>query len=292
MSRARTAAPCEADAWSDPRDESGLLGRGSDQPRLHQLARAHEAGRGVEAARRRSRRRLRRSAARRRPGPDVHVLGRRARPRARRLLLRGRQGHRRDLPRHLRAARRRGSRDGRLLVEGKTWTGFANSEERFADDFVGQKIQPFWIEDEAKKLENTNFIVSGRFKPHAVRDGNLITGPAAVLGQGGRAPDDRGAGDLRPMLASHPIDPMILATDLAVAQGVLRRPDRARGPDRERRLPDLQMRRRQPPRRHPQHHRHQRAADQGLVARGATWPRRWPSCARAASRSRNTTSPD
>ena len=39
--------------------------------------------------------------------------------------------------------------------------GFANSEERFADDFVGQKIQPFWIEDEAKKLENTNFIVSG-----------------------------------------------------------------------------------------------------------------------------------
>jgi putative intracellular protease/amidase len=65
---------------------------------------------------------------------------------------------------------------GHLLVEGKTWTGFANSEERFADDFVGQKIQPFWIEDEARKLENTNFIVSGRFKPHAVRDGNLITG--------------------------------------------------------------------------------------------------------------------
>jgi putative intracellular protease/amidase len=66
--------------------------------------------------------------------------------------------------------------DGRLLVEGKTWTGFANSEERFADDFVGQKIQPFWIEDEANKLENTNFIVNARFKAHAVRDGNLITG--------------------------------------------------------------------------------------------------------------------
>jgi putative intracellular protease/amidase len=66
--------------------------------------------------------------------------------------------------------------DGRLLVEGKTWTGFANSEERFADEFVGRKIQPFWIEDEARRLENTNFIVNGRFKPHAVRDGNLITG--------------------------------------------------------------------------------------------------------------------
>jgi putative intracellular protease/amidase len=73
--------------------------------------------------------------------------------------------------------------DGRLLVEGKTWTGFANSEERFADEFVGQRIQPFWIEDEAKRLENTNFIVSGRFKPHAVRDGNLITGQQQYSGR-------------------------------------------------------------------------------------------------------------
>ena len=59
--------------------------------------------------------------------------------------------------------------DGHLLVEDKTWTGFANSEERYADDFVGQKIQPFWIEDERRSLDNTNFIVSRRFKPHAVR---------------------------------------------------------------------------------------------------------------------------
>jgi putative intracellular protease/amidase len=44
--------------------------------------------------------------------------------------------------------------DGGPLVDGKTWTGFASSEERFADEFVGQ----------------------GRFKSHAVRDGNLITG--------------------------------------------------------------------------------------------------------------------
>jgi putative intracellular protease/amidase len=72
--------------------------------------------------------------------------------------------------------------DGRLLVEGKTWTGFANSEERYSDEFVNQKIQPFWIEDEAKKLDNTNFIVEGRFKPHAVRDGNLITGQQQYSG--------------------------------------------------------------------------------------------------------------
>jgi putative intracellular protease/amidase len=72
--------------------------------------------------------------------------------------------------------------DGTLLVEGKTWTGFANSEERFADEFVGKRIQPFWIEDEAKKLPGTNFIVSGRFKAHAVRDGNLITGQQQYSG--------------------------------------------------------------------------------------------------------------
>lgn len=66
--------------------------------------------------------------------------------------------------------------NGELLVKGKTWTGFANSEEAFADSFVGKRIQPFWIEDEARKIADTNFIVNGMFKPFAVRDGNLITG--------------------------------------------------------------------------------------------------------------------
>ena len=60
------------------------------------------------------------------------------------------------VPRHLRPAQRCAA-DGSLLVDGKTRTNFANSEEQFADSFVGQKIQPFWIEDEARKLPNTNF---------------------------------------------------------------------------------------------------------------------------------------
>ena len=72
--------------------------------------------------------------------------------------------------------------NGKLLVDRKTWTGFANSEERYADEFVGKRLQPFWIEDEAKKLAGTNFIVSGRFKAHAVRDGNLITGQQQYSG--------------------------------------------------------------------------------------------------------------
>lgn len=72
--------------------------------------------------------------------------------------------------------------DGKLLAEGKTWTGFADSEEQFADNFVGQKIQPFWIEEEAKKLPNTNFITGGMFKEFAVRDGRLITGQQQYSG--------------------------------------------------------------------------------------------------------------
>lgn len=65
---------------------------------------------------------------------------------------------------------------GELLAAGKTWTGFANSEEDYAEDYVHQKIQPFRIEDEARKIGGTNFIVQGRFRAHAVRDGLLITG--------------------------------------------------------------------------------------------------------------------
>jgi putative intracellular protease/amidase len=65
---------------------------------------------------------------------------------------------------------------GALLVEGKTWTGFANSEERFADGVVGQRIQPFWIEDEARAIPGTNFVVDQPFREFAVRDGLLVTG--------------------------------------------------------------------------------------------------------------------
>lgn len=72
--------------------------------------------------------------------------------------------------------------NGDLLVKGKTWTGFANSEEAFADSFVGQRIQPFWIEDEARKLADTNFVVHGMFRPFALRDGNLVTGQQQYSG--------------------------------------------------------------------------------------------------------------
>ncbi|MEM9917846.1 MAG: type 1 glutamine amidotransferase domain-containing protein [Bacteroidota bacterium] len=66
--------------------------------------------------------------------------------------------------------------NGELIVKGKTWTGFANAEEDYADQAVGQKIQPYRIEEEASKLENTTFKVAAPFSSYAVLDGNLITG--------------------------------------------------------------------------------------------------------------------
>jgi putative intracellular protease/amidase len=72
--------------------------------------------------------------------------------------------------------------NGDLLVGGKTWTGFANSEEDYADEYVGRRIQPFRIEDEARALPDTNFVVAGRFRPHAVRDGLLVTGQQQYSG--------------------------------------------------------------------------------------------------------------
>ncbi len=65
---------------------------------------------------------------------------------------------------------------GELLVKGKTWTGFADAEEEFADQAVGQKIQPYRIETEAKKIQGTTFKVAAPFSAYAIQDGNLITG--------------------------------------------------------------------------------------------------------------------
>ena len=65
--------------------------------------------------------------------------------------------------------------DGSPLIRGRKITGFANSEEDFADKVVGQKVMPFRIEDEARRL-GADFVTAPAFQPFAVRDGNLITG--------------------------------------------------------------------------------------------------------------------
>jgi putative intracellular protease/amidase len=65
--------------------------------------------------------------------------------------------------------------DGTYLIAGKQMTGFANSEEDFADNIVGKKVMPYRIEDEARK-QGANFSTAPAFRSFAVRDGHLITG--------------------------------------------------------------------------------------------------------------------
>ncbi len=73
--------------------------------------------------------------------------------------------------------------NGKLLVEGKTVTGFANVEEDFADEAMwsmgllprDKHVMPWRIEDELRQLGG-NYVRSGRFRGFAVRDGNLVTG--------------------------------------------------------------------------------------------------------------------
>lgn len=66
--------------------------------------------------------------------------------------------------------------NGRLIVDGKRWTGFTSAEEQYAERAVGQRIQPFWIEEEAGKLPNTTFVAGPPMESHAIVDGNLVTG--------------------------------------------------------------------------------------------------------------------
>lgn len=73
--------------------------------------------------------------------------------------------------------------NGELLVDGKTWTGFSDEEEDYADKAVGQKIQPYRIQTEAKKIKNTTFKVAPAFSSYAIRDGFLITGQQQNSGE-------------------------------------------------------------------------------------------------------------
>jgi len=72
--------------------------------------------------------------------------------------------------------------DGSYLVDHKTVTGFSNVEEDFSDDFVGQRVMPWRLEDLLKE-RGANYISGGLFKAFAVRDGRLITGQQQYSGR-------------------------------------------------------------------------------------------------------------
>jgi len=72
--------------------------------------------------------------------------------------------------------------NGRLLAEGKQWTGFCDAEEEIVDKAYNKQVQPFRIETEAKKNPNTRFVQGPAFRPFAVRDGLLISGQQGSSG--------------------------------------------------------------------------------------------------------------
>lgn len=72
--------------------------------------------------------------------------------------------------------------NGKLLAEGKQWTGFCDAEEEIVDKAYNQKVQPFRIETEAKKIPGTRFVQGAPYRPFAVRDGLLISGQQGSSG--------------------------------------------------------------------------------------------------------------
>lgn len=66
--------------------------------------------------------------------------------------------------------------NGKRIVDGRRWTGFSNAEEDYVEAAVGQRIQPFRIEDEARTIADSTFVTGPMFEPFVVQDGNLITG--------------------------------------------------------------------------------------------------------------------
>jgi putative intracellular protease/amidase len=72
--------------------------------------------------------------------------------------------------------------DGSYLVDGRTVTGFANVEERAADEAAGTTVMPWHIED-ALRDRGANYVEGGLWKAFAVRDGRLITGQQQYSGR-------------------------------------------------------------------------------------------------------------
>jgi putative intracellular protease/amidase len=66
--------------------------------------------------------------------------------------------------------------NGKLLAEGKKWTGFTDAEEAEINAAFGVVVNDYTIQSEAAAIAGTNFLCRGANEPFAIRDGRLITG--------------------------------------------------------------------------------------------------------------------
>ena len=65
--------------------------------------------------------------------------------------------------------------DGTLLADGKTWTGYPDSEEALMNEAAGMEVNEYTIETEARKNPKTTFESAGPLEPFAIRHGRLVT---------------------------------------------------------------------------------------------------------------------
>lgn len=66
--------------------------------------------------------------------------------------------------------------NGKLLAEGKKWTGFTDDEEVDVNKAFGMTLNDYTIQSEAARIDGTTFLCRGANEPFAIRDGRLITG--------------------------------------------------------------------------------------------------------------------
>ncbi|ROT93464.1 type 1 glutamine amidotransferase domain-containing protein [Altererythrobacter sp. FM1] len=66
--------------------------------------------------------------------------------------------------------------NGKLLAEGKKWTGFTDEEENEVNAAFGITLNDYTIESEAAGIAGTSFLCRNANEPFAIRDGRLITG--------------------------------------------------------------------------------------------------------------------
>ena len=66
--------------------------------------------------------------------------------------------------------------DGKLLSEGKKWTGFTDEEEDHVNKAFGMTLNDYTIQSEAASIEGTTFLCRSANEPFAIRNGRLITG--------------------------------------------------------------------------------------------------------------------
>lgn len=65
---------------------------------------------------------------------------------------------------------------GKLLAEGKRWTGFTDEEEEVVNQAFGMTLNDYTIESEVAHIPGTHFVCRPANEPFAIRDGRLITG--------------------------------------------------------------------------------------------------------------------